>query len=268
MQMILDITRTAIALLFLFYASWSDYKTREVSNKVWALFAPPAFALTFVELVLYGSTQLLLYGICFSITAALGLLLFYSGGFGGADAKALMCLALALPFYPEKLSLPTAVENSPIAQRFFPITVFSNSVLFAAFTAVAILFYNLFWRLRTHQQLFEGDHGKESIGKRILVMITAYKVSTNKLKEKWHIYPMEDIERSGENWKRKLIIVPRDEGRAEIVGRISGAVENGTIPDRVWATPGLPMLIFILAGLITALLFGDIVWTCIRLVLR
>jgi preflagellin peptidase FlaK len=194
--------------------------------------------------------------------------LFYSGGFGGADAKALMCLALALPFYPENLLTPLTGLPSPISKTFFPITVFSNSVVFAAATAIAILLYNVSSRLRTRQLLFEGDHKNESLGKKILVLITGYKVSTNKLKEKWHIYPMEDIEKSGENWKRKLIIVPKDEGRAEIVGRLSSAVEDGTIPDRVWATPGLPMLIFILAGLITALIFGDIVWACIRLVLH
>ena len=33
----------------------------------------------------------------------------------------------------------------------------------------------------------------------------------------------------------------------------------------VWATPGLPMLIFVTLGLIVALLFGDFVWLLIRL---
>jgi prepilin signal peptidase PulO-like enzyme (type II secretory pathway) len=35
----------------------------------------------------------------------------------------------------------------------------------------------------------------------------------------------------------------------------------------VWATPGLPMLIFITLGLIVALLFGDIVWLLVRFIL-
>jgi preflagellin peptidase FlaK len=37
--------------------------------------------------------------------------------------------------------------------------------------------------------------------------------------------------------------------------------------DSVWATPGLPFLIFITAGLVLALFVGDIVWICIRLAL-
>ena len=34
----------AVSLAVLFYASWSDYKTREVSNRVWAIYAPIALA--------------------------------------------------------------------------------------------------------------------------------------------------------------------------------------------------------------------------------
>jgi preflagellin peptidase FlaK len=266
---IFDLARSTMALLFLFYASWSDYKTREVSNKVWLLFAPLSFALTATELLLYSASNLLPYAICFGVTAGFAVILFYSGGFGGADAKALMCLALALPFYPVGLLMPIAAEISPISRSFFPISVFSNSVLFAAFSAVALLFYNLFQRLRKHEELFQGDHRKESIVKKILVLVTGYKVPVEELKKKWHVYPMEDVEKNEEGkLRRKLVILPKDEGRKEIVERIDDAVRSGAIPNEVWATPGLPMLVFILAGLITALFFGDIVWICIRLLLR
>lgn len=268
MQIPLDAARSALALSFLFYASWSDYKTREVSNRVWLFFAPPAFALTLAELLLYESSQLLYYGICFGLTAAFAVILFYAGGFGGADAKALMCLGLALPFYPAKLLTPLFGEVSPISRTFFPITVFSNSALFAASTAVIMLFYNMFWRFKTGRKLFEGEQGKESVGKKILVMITGYKASISKLKEKWHVYPLEDIEYNDEKEpRRKLVVLPKDEGRSEIVERLDKAAASGKIQDKVWATPGLPMLIFVTAGLVVALIFGDIIWSCIRLIL-
>jgi len=99
-------------------------------------------------------------------------------------------------------------------------------------------------------------------------MITGYKVPIVKLKEKWHVYPMEDINGNEENTlKRKLVVVPRDEGRDEIVERLSQAADAGKISDRVWATPGLPMLIFVTLGLIVALLFGDLVWILVSAVL-
>lgn len=265
---VLDAARTGIVMLFLVYASWSDYKIREVSDNVWLLLAPLSFALTYTELFLYEPSQLVAYGACFGLTAAFALVLYYSGGFGGADAKALMCLALALPFYPENLLTPLTGQPSPISKSFFPITVFSNSVLFAALTAIAILLYNVSSRVRTRQPLFEGDHENESLGKKILVLITGYKVSINKLKEKWHVYPMEDVEENADrSFKRKLVILPKDEGRNEIVERLDKAIKAGSIKDKVWATPGLPMLIFVTAGLIVALFAGDIVYLCIRLIL-
>lgn len=268
MQFLFEALRTALALLFLFYTSWSDYKTREVSNKVWVLFAPSAFALTIIEMLQYESSQLLPYGLSFGLTAAFAIILFYSGGFGGADAKALMCIALVMPFYPEKLFSPLLNEISPISRSFFPVSVFSNSILLAAATAVYIFLRNIFWRGRTGKKLFEG-HENESFGKKILVLITGYKTSVKKLKEKWHLYPMEDVEENVESGvKRKLVVVPRDEGRTEIVERLAKVVEAGKIEDNVWATPGLPMLIFITAGLILALFLGDIIWICVRLLLR
>ena len=270
MQIIFDTLRTATALLFLFYASWSDYKTREVSNTVWIFFAPLAFVLTFLEIYVYEfselSLQLSLYGMCFGLTAGFAIILFYSGGFGGADAKALMCLALALPFHPENLIKPFFVEPSPISQTFFPMTIFSNSVLLAAATAIYMLLRNIFWRQKTGKKLFERGHG-ESFGKKLLVLVTGYKIPIDKLKEKWHLYPLEDVENVENGLKRKLVLLPKDEGRDAIVERLSKAVENGKIQNTVWATPGLPMLIFITLGLVIALFFGDIVWICISFLL-
>jgi len=270
MKEMLEGLRISACLILFTYAAWSDYKTREVSNNLWILFAPLAFALTFTQLFLYEETSTMLsYGISFGLTSAFALILFYSGGFGGADAKALMCLALALPFYPQNLFTPLSREISPISQTFFPMTVFSNSVLLAAFTAVIIFLYNIFWCLKKGNRLFEGDHKNESLGKKILVLITGYKVPIDKLKEKWHVYPLEDIEENAEKGaKRKLIVVPRDEGRTATVERLDKAVQAGAIQDRIWASPGLPMLIFITAGLIIALFFGDIVWICVRFLLR
>jgi preflagellin peptidase FlaK len=264
----IDALKTAIVTLFLVYASWSDYKTREVSDKVWILLAPLSFALTMIQLLLYAPDQLTSFGISFALTAIFAIVLFYSGGFGGADSKALMCLALALPFYPTGLFAPLGGPPSPISKMLFPITVFSNSVLFAAFTAVALFCYNILSRLKTKTHLFEGSLREESVGKKILVLITGYKVSIEKLREKWHVYPMEDIEKKEENeFKRKIVVLPKDEGRNEIIERLDSAIKTGTIGKKVWATPGLPMLIFVTAGLLVALFFGDLVWICIRLML-
>jgi preflagellin peptidase FlaK len=269
MQTTLIAAKVTLSIAFLLYASWRDYKTREVSNRVWAIYAPSALFLSLAELLIYDPSKLPFFGLSFGVTAAFAIILFYSGGFGGADSKALMCIALALPFSTETLFTPIIASGvSPLSQNIFPLTIFSNSVLFAAASGLYMLLRNLIQRVAAGEKLFEGTLATESIGKKILVMITGYKVSVAKLKEKWHVYPMEDVDDNGENQlKRKLVVVPRDEGRNEIVERLSKAVDTGKISDHVWATPGLPMLIFVTIGLIVALLFGDLVWILVSFVL-
>jgi len=261
MQWAFDVARIALTLPFMLYASVSDYKNREVSNSVWVLFAPPAFALTFMELFLFRTSDLTSYGLCFGLTTVFALVLFYAGGFGGADAKALMCLALALPFYPANLLTPLSGEVSPTSKVFFPLAIFSNSVILAVVPVLWIVLRNVLWRSRTSRALFEGDQRLESLGKKLVVMITGYKVPISKLKEKWHVYPLEDIEETPEKGvKRKLIVLPKDEGRTAIVDRLNKAIAAGAIKDGVWASPGLPMLVLITLGLIVALFFGDVIW--------
>lgn len=266
--------RVTLSIVFLAYASWSDYKTREVTNRVWVAYAPIAFALTLTELAVYARDKLPYYGLVFALTSAFALLLFYSGGFGGADSKALMCIALSLPFYPASLFKPLIAKGaSPLAYNFFPLTILSNAVVFAAASAIYMLLRNVLLEKRKNP-LFEGTLAQEPLNKKLIVLITGYKLQISKLKEKWHIYPLEDIEDTAVEsadaeapLKRRLLLVPQDEGRDEVVKRLSTAVEAGKIPDRIWATPGLPMLIFITAGLVTALILGDLVWSCLSAVL-
>ncbi len=267
MQEIFTATRIMLSLSFLLYSSWSDYKTREVSNRVWILYAPVALALILAELLLYEPARLPFLGLSFGITAIIAVLLFYVGGFGGADSKALMCIALALPFSVGTVIPLNPLGESPLAQNIFPLTVFSNGVLFAAATAVYMFLYNIIWHLRTGKKFFEGTLTQQSLGKKLLVMITGHRVSLQRLKDTWHIYPLEDIQETN-SIKRTLLTVPKDEGRTEIVTRLSKAAETRQIDEYVWATPGLPMLIFLTAGLIVALLFGDIVWILISAILR
>jgi preflagellin peptidase FlaK len=267
-QVIFIAAQVAVSAVLLAYASWSDYKTREVSNRVWAIYAPIAIVLSIAELLLYDSSKLALFGISVGFTVGLAFLLFYSGAFGGADSKALMCIAFALPFAPVTLFTPILAGGlSPISQFIFPLTIFSNAVLFAAASGIYMILRNLVWHKKNGKKMFTGTLTHESMWKKIVILITGYKVTIAKLKEKWHVFPMEDVD-DGENaLQRKLVVIPSDEGRDKIVERLSNAVQAGKIDTYVWATPSLPMLIFITLGLVVALLCGDIVWLLVRFIL-
>ena len=117
------------------------------------------------------------YVLSFGVTAGIALLLFYAGGFGGADSKALMCIALALPFAPLALYTPLiAGAVSPTSQLIFPITIFGNAVLFAAASGVYMVLRNVIWHKKTKTKMFAGTLESESIGKKFLVLITGYKM--------------------------------------------------------------------------------------------
>ncbi len=260
MNEIFDGTRVFLCLAFLVYASWSDYKTREVSNLVWAFFAPLAFALTSFQFLMFAPESLYTYALSFIITSALSVALFYAGAFGGADAKALICLSLALPSYPIYLLQPPQNIVSPI----FPIIVFTNAVLLAALTVVYAVLRNLLWKSRNEKGLFEGLE-EESIGRKVLTLLCGYKVKITQLETGEHLYPLEDVcvTETGES-RRRLLIFPKDDEREGIVERILKVASEGKLEKEVWVTPGLPMLIFITAGLIVALTFGDIIWLIFR----
>ena len=261
---VFDGVRVSVCLTFLVYASWSDLETREVSNKVWAVFAPIALALTSLQLFMFFDPQLLhTYVLSFALTSVVSVTLFYAGAFGGADAKALICLSLALPSYPTNLVQPLL----SLGYSLFPITVFCNGVLLAASSAFYALFRNCLWKHKTGRKLFEGFE-KESISRKILALLCGYKVDLTKLEKIGHVYPLEDIStaENGES-ERKLLVFPKDEDRKQIVDRVLNAKREGKLQDDVWITPGLPMLVFITAGLIVALLFGDIIWSILRLIL-
>ena len=97
-QTILEVLRFIPLLFILSYAAYSDHKTSYASNKLW-LYAPIGLASTVLTLFLYP--QLTTLTIISTIaTTTLSLILFYVGAWGGADAKALITIALATPLTP------------------------------------------------------------------------------------------------------------------------------------------------------------------------
>lgn len=260
-----DVARVIVCLVFFTYASWSDWKKREVSNKVWLAMAPVASALTSFQFIVYTPNMLQLFAISFGITAALSIALFYLGAFGGADAKALMCLALALPVYPNVLAEILGF-NASFMMIIFPLTVFTNGVLLAALTVVYSVLRNFLWKARGGRSLFAGLES-ESFGRKVIAFLTGYRVKASAL-EKSHMYPLEDVAvKDNGELVRRLLVMPKDEQAEDTVKRVVQASQEGKITSEVWATPGLPLLIFITIGLIVALAFGNLVWIILSLIL-
>src|SRR5208283_4994591 len=108
---------------FFSLGSYYDMKTREVSDRVWLAYAPIGIALTVAHLAIDTST-LILVALSAGITVLIAFGLFYLGLFGGADAKAILCLGATMPLAPT--SYHTIIGY---AYPFFPLVATITSYL-------------------------------------------------------------------------------------------------------------------------------------------
>ena len=245
----IEILRVLMSLSFLLASSWYDYKYREVSNRMWILFAPIGFTLTFIQYYLeYAAGKalsiFLYWAVSLGFTTGISLLLFYTGFFGGADAKALICLSITIPVYPE-FSLTRFNVMLPL----FPLAVLVNAVFASSMLVLVILCHNLIRYVQLKEEMFKGlEH--EPRWRKIVVFMTGIKVDMEKIRSGAHYLPLEYLVRDKNGGiTRHLKVSP------QLEEEIPRDLEE--INGQIWATPGLPFLIFVTVGFIIALFFGD-----------
>jgi len=236
-------------------------KAREVSNKVWAISLPVGAVLTAARLWLTPDL-LMLCSLSMLASVVLSFSMFEIGFFGGADAKAMITLGVTLPVFPA-FSMPILGFFHP----FFPLVVFVNSFLLSLVSIVYVLGKNAHWRMQSRQSLFEGFEHESSL-KKILTLLSGYKVELLELKKSIHLIPIEDVvEMNGKPSRRLRVFVGAEEDRNVTIDCLSRYISTGLVPDQVWATPGLPMMVFITLAFFAALAFGDILFYAIHTVI-
>ena len=103
---LLNFTRLIVGILLLSYASYTDLKTRRASNKLWWIMGSAGLILILIQYFTIGfENNIYLFFIPIMI------FLFYVFFqfrliFGGADAKALMAIAILAPIKPSILQFP------------------------------------------------------------------------------------------------------------------------------------------------------------------
>lgn len=137
-----DFIRLLAIPLFAIIA-WRDHKTRRIPNKVWPPLIIVSIGLLSWDLWnAWGTVNFrfivapLLISIFLIIPGAY--VAFVIGGFGGADAKALMVLALLFPVYPEyyigDFAVTLPMQNTVVGN--FAFAIFTNTVIVALFIPV------------------------------------------------------------------------------------------------------------------------------------
>lgn len=230
----LSLLQYAFALGVLAYASICDLKTREVSNWVWVLAYPAGFALTLAAVAtaaLNVETAILSVG----ISLVLGFVLLYFGFYGGADAKALIFVALTFPTYPTAF-------NPLLGDTVLPpvLMMFCNSVLLSLIYPLSVFTLNVKDALRG-KKMFEGINVTSR--EKVLLLFTARKIDLGKLDKSLAYFPSETVVKQNGKLTRKPLHFIKAE--ADLSPYLATLTENRELYKKgVLATPTMPYLIF------------------------
>ncbi len=236
----LDVVRLLkflIVLVFFLYACKLDLKSRIVPNVVWTRMILVSIPFLAIELI-NMPTKLLLLGVFqFIFIFFLSYLLYFIGAMGGADAKALIALAIIYPVYPTCFVLPLF----GIGLGMFAFATLANSVIVTPLLFLYMFFRNLF------------VEGIRNIRGNVLYYFIAKRARVTEIPDFHNL--LEYIDEKGEFVRVKLGIEPND----ELINRLKSAgIEN------VWVTPAIPFLLFITFGYVVAFVFGDILFILLK----
>lgn len=215
--------RIALALAMLGIACASDIKKREISDWIWVVFG--AIAAILIPFSPNITDELFKIGIAM-IVAPISIIIWRFGLFGGADAFALIVLAALVP-------------SASLAQgTITPFTTLTNAVLLSIIPMLVNVTRNAVL-LAIKRDIFEGFN--ETKKKKIIAMFVGYRAANPKFGF--------SIEQKQGKYKKLNLSLQHAE-----------YAEFCTKQD-TWITPGIPYMIFIAAGFVIQLLYGDIIFS-------
>lgn len=227
-----------VCLLFLLLASFHDWLHREVPDRTWVALLFSATPLLFLRMMV-GGINFIDVLIAVVPVALIVLILCELGFFGGADAKAIICIGVAVP-----IPFSIAIESWPVHAS-FPLAVLTNALIAAESVSIYALYRNIRWSMKNGSKWLSSL----TLWRRLIVLVSSYPVSLAELGSTKFLVPMDP--------KHPLAHV-NGEGQQSTF-RIQHSTSED-VPGKVWvlATPQLPMLVFITVGFALALLRGDI----------
>jgi preflagellin peptidase FlaK len=249
-----EIFSILVSIAILAYASFEDIKKREISDKIWIIYL--FFGLIFRALDLATMPTLTHFFdllISIALPASLFLILFYLGFFGGADAKAFMCIALSNP----KPSNSIPIFDGYLLP-FYSMSIFNNSVLISLSTILLNIASNLCWII-SRKPLFDGLED-EATWKKIIAFFTCKKARKEDVKSSPSYCPAEIVVRTQDGLSKRQI---------KLIYRFDDD-DTESLPDSeyILAHYTIPLIVFITIGLLVSILFGDIIILVVSTIMR
>ena len=209
-----------LGLVMLIIASVIDVWKREIHDYYWIVFGIIGFLLIFLSPELISDLLILGFSL---IIAPFVILMWRIGFFGGADAFALIALAVIAP-------MATLSEN-PVT----PFTTLSNAVILFVIPLIINVLRNTISQIKG-KNIFEGFD--ETTQRKIVAILIGYRAKNPRFGF--------SIEKTKKGKKRLDLKLHHAENQEFCIK-----------PD-TWITPGIPYLLLITGGFIIQLFYGDI----------
>lgn len=244
----IEIIKILFTMPFLLYSCYTDLKARRVSNQLWKYMLGSGSVFIIYEIYTAGIPYLRALFLSGVVVFVLVYILFQLGAFGGGDAKGLIALSILFPMYP---IFQFSGETYPMLGRpligLFTFTVLGNALLLTILVPIGMFGYNLL-------------HFSPEMLKKPLYMFIGYRTEVTSLKNKEHLALLEkfEVDESG-SVKRKLARTGLNFD-ANQKPELEEYVKKGLIEKEIWVTPGLPFMLSITGGFITAVVFGDLIF--------
>ena len=234
----LDVIRIAIISAGMVYASYRDWIAREVEDHVWIICGALGGLLTIADLLMRWNLNLVIFS-AFSIILASGLAFafYYFGLYGGADAKAIAVISISLPLYYSPRSL----------HPFTGLASLSNGLLLSLVLLLGMFIWNLSALIRGEKIFKDFEH--ERTLRKIAAMFLGTRVKNARKKKFWFLLEEEK------------------DGKRTFNFEMFGLELKKAVRDDCWMTPGIPLLIFITAGFLVYVGFGDFLYLIIKALL-
>jgi preflagellin peptidase FlaK len=238
---LLDLARLLVGATLLAFASYTDWRWRRAPNLLWWIMAGAGAALLALEAALDWSGVAARWPyLVFAPLFAAAIYGFWWVGLiaGGADAKALMALALLVPF-PLALADALPLLPAPVPGSF---TILGDSLVVFLLIPLSLLAWNV-------------AHGHARLPHALLgVKRKARDV------RRGHAWPMEVVDADGRRRTKLFASRMSDAQIEETFQRVQALGEA-----KVWVTPKIPFMIPLLAGFLAAFFVGDLLFAGLRL---
>lgn len=294
-----DLVRLAVVPP-LVWAAWMDWRTRRVTNRLW----PPLVLVGLVALLLEAWVAMDAGGAAwreFSTVVVASLLLvlplaylfWYLGAFGGADAKAVMVLAVVYPTVPRYVVGDATFPAIEPAAGLFALSVLTNAAIFAMVYPLVLAVLNAGKGRFTPAMLVGRPVSPERVSLlpgRLIESpdgfdLRGLDLDALRMYLAWRNCSISDLRDDPERFRTELPTAPGEPGDGAIADggstedpwgaaafiddlgtepygtdadTLRGGLEVLTARERVWYSPGIPFVVLLTLGLVVALSAGDV----------